>query len=67
MRFRCSKKNPLAVVNIASTLFSQLLVFLQEQAAPTAAQAVLTSVGDTVEVNTPGGGKSYEILKVAFG
>ena len=23
-------------------------------------------VGDTVEVNTPGGGKSYEILKVAF-
>ena len=23
-------------------------------------------VGDTVEVNTPGGGKSYEVLKVAF-
>lgn len=23
-------------------------------------------VGDTVEVNTPGGGKSYEILKVEF-
>ena len=23
-------------------------------------------VGDTVEVNTPGGGKSYEILKIAF-
>ena len=24
------------------------------------------TVGDTVEVNTPGGGKSYEILQVAF-
>ena len=23
-------------------------------------------VGDTVEVNTPGGGKSYEVLNVAF-
>ncbi len=23
-------------------------------------------VGDTVEVNTPGGGKSYEIVKVEF-
>jgi len=23
-------------------------------------------VGDAVEVNTPGGGKSYEVLKVAF-
>ena len=23
-------------------------------------------VGDTVEVNTPGGGKSYEVVKVAF-
>jgi transcription elongation factor GreA len=23
-------------------------------------------VGDTVEVNTPGGGKSYEVLKIAF-
>ena len=25
------------------------------------------TVGDTVEVNAPGGGKSYEILNVAFG
>ncbi len=24
------------------------------------------TVGDTVEVNAPGGGKSYEVLKVAF-
>lgn len=24
-------------------------------------------VGDTIEVNTPGGGKSYEIVKIAFG
>jgi transcription elongation GreA/GreB family factor len=23
-------------------------------------------VGDTVEVSTPGGGKSYEIVEVAF-
>lgn len=25
------------------------------------------SVGDNVEVNTPGGGKSYEILKITYG
>lgn len=24
-------------------------------------------VGDTIEVNTPGGGKSYEIVKIEFG
>jgi len=24
------------------------------------------TVGDTAEVNTPGGGKSYEIMKVQF-
>ena len=32
-----------------------------------AARALIgKKVGDTVEVNTPGGGKSYEIMKVAF-
>ena len=36
-------------------------------ASPTARALIGKKVGDTVEVNTPGGGKSYEILKVAFG
>ena len=35
-------------------------------ASPTARALIGKKVGDTVEVNTPGGGKSYEILKVAF-
>ncbi len=35
--------------------------------SPTARALIGKKVGDTVEVNTPGGGKSYEILKVAFG
>ena len=35
-------------------------------ASPTARALSGKKVGDTVEVNTPGGGKSYEILKVAF-
>lgn len=34
--------------------------------SPTARALIGKTVGDTVEVNTPGGGKSYEILKVAF-
>jgi transcription elongation factor GreA len=34
--------------------------------SPTARALIGKKVGDTVEVNTPGGGKSYEILKVAF-
>ena len=34
--------------------------------SPTARALITKKVGDTVEVNTPGGGKSYEILKVAF-
>lgn len=34
--------------------------------SPTARALISKKVGDTVEVNTPGGGKSYEILKVAF-
>jgi transcription elongation factor GreA len=34
--------------------------------SPIARAMIGKSVGDTVEVNTPGGGKSYEILKVAF-
>jgi len=34
--------------------------------SPIARALIGKSVGDTVEVNTPGGGKSYEILKVAF-
>ena len=35
--------------------------------SPIARALIGKTVGDTVEVNTPGGGKSYEILKVAFG
>ena len=35
--------------------------------SPTARALIGKKVGDTVEVSTPGGGKSYEILKVAFG
>ena len=34
--------------------------------SPTARALIGKKVGDTVEVNTPGGGKSYEILKVTF-
>lgn len=34
--------------------------------SPTARALIGKTVGDTVEVNTPGGGKSYEILEVAF-
>ena len=35
--------------------------------SPTARALIGKKKGDTVEVNTPGGGKSYEVLKVAFG
>src|SRR5579863_10065437 len=34
--------------------------------SPTARALIGKKVGDTVEVITPGGGKSYEILKVAY-
>lgn len=34
--------------------------------SPTARALIGKKKGDTVEVNTPGGGKSYEIIKVAF-
>lgn len=34
--------------------------------SPTARALIGKKKGDTIEVNTPGGGKSYEILKVAF-
>jgi transcription elongation factor GreA len=34
--------------------------------SPLARALISKKVGDTVEVNTPGGGKSYEILKIAF-
>ncbi len=34
--------------------------------SPTARALIGKSAGDSVEVNTPGGGKSYEIVKVAF-
>ncbi len=34
--------------------------------SPTARALIGKRVGDTVEVNTPGGGKSYEILKIEF-
>ncbi len=34
--------------------------------SPTARALIGKRVGDSVEVNTPGGGKSYEILKVAL-
>lgn len=35
--------------------------------SPIARALIGKSVGDSVEVTTPGGGKSYEILKIAFG
>lgn len=35
--------------------------------SPIARALIGKSVGDSVEVNTPGGGKSYEILKITFG
>ena len=35
--------------------------------SPIARALIGKTVGDTVEVNAPGGGKSYEILDVAFG
>ncbi len=34
--------------------------------SPTARALIGKKVGDSVEVITPGGGKSYEILKVAY-
>lgn len=34
--------------------------------SPIARALIGKSVGDSVEVNTPGGGKSYEVLKVEF-
>jgi transcription elongation factor GreA len=34
--------------------------------SPIARALIGKTVGDSVEVNTPGGGKSYEILKVTF-
>ena len=34
--------------------------------SPIARALIGKSVGDSVEVNTPGGGKSYEILKVKY-
>jgi transcription elongation factor GreA len=34
--------------------------------SPIARALIGKSVGDSVEVNTPGGGKSYEILKINF-
>lgn len=35
--------------------------------SPIARALIGKKVGDSVEVNTPGGGKSYEILKIQFG
>jgi len=35
-------------------------------ASPTGRALIGKKVGDSVEVNTPGGGKSYEILKVVY-
>ncbi|MES1991714.1 MAG: transcription elongation factor GreA [Pseudomonadota bacterium] len=35
--------------------------------SPIARAMIGKSVGDSIEVTTPGGGKSYEILKVSFG
>ncbi|MDO8288770.1 MAG: transcription elongation factor GreA [Parvibaculum sp.] len=35
--------------------------------SPIARAMIGKSVGDTIEVTTPGGGKSYEIMKVSFG
>jgi transcription elongation factor GreA len=34
--------------------------------SPTARALIGKKIGDNVEVNTPGGGKSYEVLNVAF-
>jgi len=34
--------------------------------SPTGRALIGKKVGDSVEVNTPGGGKSYEIKKVAY-
>lgn len=34
--------------------------------SPIARALISKKVGDTVEVNAPGGGKSYKILKIAF-
>jgi transcription elongation factor GreA len=34
--------------------------------SPLARALIGKKVGDTVEVNTPGGGKSYEVLKIEF-
>jgi transcription elongation factor GreA len=34
--------------------------------SPIARALIGKSVGDSVEVNTPGGGKSYEILKIKY-
>lgn len=34
--------------------------------SPTGRALIGKKVGDSVEVNTPGGGKSYEVVKVAF-
>jgi transcription elongation factor GreA len=34
--------------------------------SPVARALIGKGVGDTVEVSTPGGGKSYEIVEVAF-
>lgn len=35
--------------------------------SPIARALIGKKVGDSVEVTTPGGGRSYEILEVAFG
>jgi transcription elongation factor GreA len=35
--------------------------------SPLARALIGKKIGDTVEVNTPGGGKSYEVVNVAFG
>ena len=34
--------------------------------SPIARALIGKKVGDTVEVNTPGGGKSYEIVKIEY-
>ncbi len=34
--------------------------------SPIARALIGKKVGDAVEVNTPGGGKSYDVLKIAF-
>ncbi len=35
--------------------------------SPIARALIGKTIGDTVEVNTPGGGKSYEVVGVTFG